>query len=155
MEATKPTVTEHVEQHELSATPFSSHAEPTTTVQESEAHYRVAFRTWFAITALALANCNATLSNTTNTIIRYQVQSVGGSSLASWIANGNFLLTLACAPIFGYLADRLGKLWFIVGGCALGIVGSFISSSAHDVHTIISGNILTGKLLSYMAKNTV
>jgi MFS family permease len=153
METTKPTATEHVEQHELSLRPSSTHVAPITTVEESEAHYVVAFRTWFAITALSLANCNATLSNTTNTIIRYQVQSVGGASIASWIANGNFLLTLACAPIFGYLADRLGKLWFIVGGCALGIVGSFISSSAHNVHTIIGGNILTGKLLFHQAKN--
>ncbi|KIW19448.1 hypothetical protein PV08_00020 [Exophiala spinifera] len=143
METTKPTAPEHLEQHELRATPTET-AVPIATVEESELDYSVAFRTWAAIAALALANCNATLSNTTNTIIKYQVQDVGGASLASWIANSNFLLTLACGPIFGYLADRLGKLWFIVGGCAVGVVGSFISSSAQNVHTIIGGNILTG-----------
>ena len=70
--------------------------------------------------------------------------SVGGASEASWIANGNFLLTLACGPIFGSLADRLGKKWFIVGGCVCGVLGSFVSSSARDVYQIVGGNILVG-----------
>lgn len=111
--------------------------------------YSVGLRTSFAIIALALANCCATLSNTTNTIIKFQIMSVGGSADASWIANSNFLLTLACGPIFGSLADRLGKKWFIVGGCAVGVAGSFISSSATGVYTIIGGNILTGIAVSY------
>lgn len=113
-------------------------------LQEQE-NYKLGLRTIMAIVALALANCNATLTNTTNTIIKEQVMSVGGASIASWIANGNFLMTLAGAPILGSLADRLGKKWFIVGGCAIGIVGSFISSSARSAHTLIAGNCLTGK----------
>jgi MFS family permease len=113
-----------------------------------EEDYSVGLRTWLAIIALSLANCCATVSNTTNTTIKFQVISVGGAANASWIANGNFLLTLACGPIFGSLADRLGKKWFIVGGCALGVAGSFISSSATDIYTIIGGNILTGIAVS-------
>jgi len=109
-----------------------------------EENYSVGIRTWLAIFALSLANCCATVTNTTNTIIKFQVISVGGAADSSWIANSNFLLTLACGPIFGSLADRLGKKWFIVGGCALGVVGSFISSSASDIYTIIAGNTLTG-----------
>lgn len=106
--------------------------------------YAVGLRTLLAIFALALANCNATLSNTTNTIIKFQVESVGGVEEASWIANSSFLLTLACAPIFGSLADRVGKKWFIVGGCLLGVAGSFISSAASSVYILIAGNILVG-----------
>lgn len=117
---------------------------------EEQAEYRIGVRTVLAIVALALANCNATLTNTTNTIIREQVMSVGGVSIASWIANGNFLMTLAGAPILGSLADRLGKKWFIVGGCAIGIVGSFVSSSAKNAHTLIGGNCLTGEPLCHV-----
>jgi MFS family permease len=131
--------------------PVSTHLEhcnsTTTQVdapQDPDADYTVGWRTVLAIFALALANCNATLSNTTNTIIRYQVIAVGGASEASWIGNGNFLMTLAFAPIFGSLSDRLGKKWFIVTGCLLGLVGSFISSSARDVYTIVGGNITVG-----------
>lgn len=112
--------------------------------EEEAPDYKVGFKTMLAIFALSLANCCATLSNTTNTIIKFQVMSVGNSNEASWIANGNFLLTLACGPIFGSLADRLGKKWFIVVGCAIGVIGSFVSSSANNIYTIIGGNILTG-----------
>ncbi|KAK5702311.1 hypothetical protein LTR17_022425 [Elasticomyces elasticus] len=124
----------------------TSHERPEALTSNSSdaADYSVGVKTVLAITALALANCNATLSNTTNTIIKYQVMAVGGASVASWIANGNFLLTLACAPIFGSLADRFGKKWFIVGGCAVGMAGSFVSSSATSPYTLIGGNILVG-----------
>ena len=71
--------------------------------------YSVGIRTLLAIFALALTNCTATLTNTTNTIIGFQVKAVGGASVAGWIANGNFLLTLVCAPIFGNLSDGFGK----------------------------------------------
>ena len=111
---------------------------------EQSNDYSVGVKTMLAIFALSLANCCATLSNTTNTIIKFQVISVGNAGEASWIANGNFLLTLACAPVFGSLADRLGKKWFIVGGCIAGVVGSFISSSATSIYTIIGGNIIVG-----------
>ncbi|KAI4723378.1 hypothetical protein E4T48_00572 [Aureobasidium sp. EXF-10727] len=120
------------------------HSATLSTVDQPLEDYSVGFKTYAAIFALALANCCATFSNTTNTIIKFQVMSVGGAANASWIANSNFLLTLACGPIFGSLTDRLGKKWFIVGGCAFGVVGSFVSSSATSVYRIIGGNILTG-----------
>lgn len=134
----------HIEQHDIPLEPSLT----LSTEQDPFEEYRVGFKTFFAIFALALANCCATFSNTTNTIIRFQVMSVGGASNASWIANSNFLLTLACGPIFGSLTDRLGKKWFIVVGCALGVAGSFISSSATSVYTIIGGNCLTGIAVS-------
>ncbi|KAI5194254.1 hypothetical protein E4T38_09625 [Aureobasidium subglaciale] len=140
MDPQKDSVTMHIE---LQNTPVEQTTTPDFADCGSE-DYSVGFKTYFAIFSLALANCCATLSNTTNTIIKFQVMSVGGSAVASWIANSNFLLTLACGPIFGSLTDRMGKKWFIVGGCAIGVVGSFISSSATQVYTIIGGNILTG-----------
>lgn len=120
-------------------------ATPVAEDHPDSANYHVGIRTMLAIFALALTNCNATLSNTTNTIISFQVRAVGGGSVAAWIANGNFLMTLAMAPIFGNLADGFGKKWFIVGGCVLGIAGSFISSTATDPYQIIGGNIIVGR----------
>ena len=111
---------------------------------EPDTVYKLGLKTFLAITGLALANCCAALTNTTNTIIQFQVKDVGGSNLASWIANSNFLLTLAFGPVFGFLGDRLGKKWFVVGGAALGIVGTCISGSAHSIDRIIAGQILTG-----------
>jgi len=144
MDDNKAPATMHVEHRDADKVVSPSGRQALDYEDEADAHYAVGLKTMLAITALSLANCCATLSNTTNTIIKFQIISVGGAAEASWIANGNFLLTLACGPIFGSLADRLGKKWFIVGGCAIGIVGSFISSSGKDVYTIIGGNILVG-----------
>ena len=123
------------------------HRQPQTIVdvyEEEVTGYSVGWKTWAAIISLSLANCCAVVTNTTNTTIKFQVMTVGDSSLASWIANGNFLITLSFAPIFGSLSDRLGKKWFIVGGCLIGIVGSCISGSATTIQRIIGGNIMTG-----------
>ncbi|KAJ5771540.1 hypothetical protein N7520_002069 [Penicillium odoratum] len=106
--------------------------------------YQVRWRTLMAIFALSWSNNCAAISNTTNTIISFQIQDLGGVSLASWIANANLLVTLAFSPVFGSLSDRLGKKWFIVLCSILGMVGSVTSGSAHKTTVIVVGNALTG-----------
>lgn len=44
----------------------------------------------------------------------------------------------------GSLGDRLGKKWFMVGGCLIGVIGSCVSASSHRLSDIVGGNILTG-----------
>lgn len=77
---------------------FGSPAMLQETVQDAD--YRLGVRTMLAITALALGNCCAAFTNSSNTSIRFQVESVGGANLASWIGNASFLLTLTFGPIF-------------------------------------------------------
>lgn len=79
-----------------------------------------------------------------NTTIRYQVGAVGGVALASWIANSMFLLTLAFGPVLGNLSDRIGKRRTVLGGCALGIVGTAVSGRASSIGQIIAGQCITG-----------
>ncbi|KAJ0116963.1 hypothetical protein J7T55_003377 [Diaporthe amygdali] len=106
--------------------------------------YRVGWRTLMAIVALSMANACAAIANTTNTIIRFQVMSLGDAKNASWIANANFLMTLAFGPVLGSLSDRFGKRWFIIVATVFGVVGSCISGSAQKTTVVIGGNILTG-----------
>lgn len=40
------------------------------------------------------------LTSQSNTTIRSQIASLGDSSLSSWVANSNFLVTLAFGPVF-------------------------------------------------------
>lgn len=80
----------------------------------------------------------------TNTIIHFQVKSLGDAQSASWIANANFLVTLAFGPVLGSLGDRFGKRWFIIVAAMLGVVGSCTSGSAQKTTVVIGGNILTG-----------
>jgi len=84
---------------------------------ETEA-YSIGWRTLVAVLALCLPNCCAVVTNTvrllrkrlsppykiltarqTNTTISFQVMAVGGAASASWISNGNFLMTLTCGPV--------------------------------------------------------
>lgn len=84
------------------------------------------------------------LGNQTNTIIHFQVMSLGDAKNASWIANANFLMTLAFGPVLGSLGDRFGKRWFIIVATIFGVVGSCVSASAQKTTVVIGGNILTG-----------
>ncbi|RAL66472.1 hypothetical protein DID88_006162 [Monilinia fructigena] len=83
-----------------------------------------------------------------NTVIKFQVASVAkgpaDAVLASWIANGSFLVVLALGPVFGSLSDRVGKKWFMVCGTILGLMGGIIAGKAENIHQIIGGNILSG-----------
>lgn len=83
-----------------------------------------------------------------NTVIKFQVASVAKSpadaALASWIANGSFLVVVALGPIFGSLSDRVGKKWFMVCGAILGLIGGVIAGKAEHILQIIGGNILIG-----------
>ncbi|KAA8564534.1 hypothetical protein EYC84_011457 [Monilinia fructicola] len=110
--------------------------------------YQLGWKTIIALLSLSMANSCAALANTANTVIKFQVASVAKSpadaALASWIANGSFLVVLALGPIFGSLSDRVGKKWFMVCGATLGLVGSIIAGKAENIHQIIGGNILSG-----------
>ncbi|KAJ5633750.1 hypothetical protein N7528_001592 [Penicillium herquei] len=111
---------------------------------EPSTAYQVGWRTLMGIFALSFANNCAAVSNTTNTIISFQIKALGGASLASWMANANLLVTLAFGPVFGSLSDRLGKKWFIVVGSLIGVIGSVVSGSANHTAVIVAGNALTG-----------
>ncbi|KAK6199008.1 hypothetical protein LQW54_010206 [Pestalotiopsis sp. IQ-011] len=99
---------------------------------EPQNPYHLSRRTLLAFVALAMGNSCAALANTAD------------ASLASWIANGNFLCSLALGPIFGSLGDHVGKKWFMVVGCLIGVVGSCISGSSQTLSAIVGGNVLTG-----------
>jgi len=141
-----------IENVEFTETVQRNHDEHFVVVQGNEEEpgtvYQLGWKTILALLALSMANSCAALNNTTNTTIKFQVVTVAKSptdaALASWIANGNFLVVLALGPIFGSLSDRVGKKWFLVGGALIGVVGSMISGSAHTIQQIIGGNILSG-----------
>lgn len=46
--------------------------------------------------------------------------------------------------LVGRLSDIFGRRWFMIGGCSLGILGSIINATAHDIPTIIGGTVFVG-----------
>ncbi|CZR68468.1 related to potential drug facilitator PEP5 [Phialocephala subalpina] len=147
MEETKPQISQ-VEEVEQSNHRHHMLKDLAANEDEPQTPYQLGWRTILALLTLSMGNVCAALTNTTNTTTKFQVATVAKSpadaALASWIANGNFLVVLAMGPIFGSLGDRLGKKWFLVCGALLGVVGSVISGSAKEITHIIGGNILTG-----------
>ncbi|KAF8851996.1 MFS general substrate transporter [Acephala macrosclerotiorum] len=147
MEETKPEISQ-VEEVEQRHHKHHTLEDLAANEDEPQTPYQLGWRTMLALLTLSMGNVCAALSNTTNTTIKFQVATVAKSpadaALASWIANGNFLVILAMGPIFGSLSDRLGKKWFLVGGALLGVVSSVISGSANRITHIFGGNILTG-----------
>ncbi|ESZ93759.1 major facilitator superfamily permease [Sclerotinia borealis F-4128] len=141
-----------VEYNEREAIQQQNHGHHVVMVQgneeESGSVYQLGWKTILALISLSMANSCAALANTANTVIKFQVASVAqgpaDAALASWIANGSFLVVLALGPIFGSLSDRVGKKWFMVCGAIIGVVGSVISGKAENIHQIIGGNILSG-----------
>lgn len=94
---------------------------------EPQTPYQLGWRTILCVITLSMGNVCAALANTvsnqsqhscsklilqTNTTIKFQVATVARSpadaALASWIANGNFLVVLAAGPIFVSCA---GYIW--------------------------------------------
>ncbi|KAM0130084.1 hypothetical protein ACHAP3_007555 [Botrytis cinerea] len=110
--------------------------------------YQLSWKTIIAFISLSMANSCTAITNTANTVIKFQVASVAKSpadaALASWIANGSFLVVVALGPIFGSLSDRVGKKWFMVCGAILGLIGGVIAGKAEHILQIIGGNILIG-----------
>jgi hypothetical protein len=96
---------------------------------EPQTPYQLGWRTILCVITLSMGNVCAALANTvsnpskpccssltsqTNTTIKFQVATVARSpadaALASWIANGNFLVVLAAGPIF---VSGIGRLKYI------------------------------------------
>ncbi|KAF2713313.1 fungal trichothecene efflux pump [Pleomassaria siparia CBS 279.74] len=46
--------------------------------------------------------------------------------------------------LVGRLSDIFGRRWFMIVGCSLGILGSIINATAHDIPTIIGGTVFVG-----------
>lgn len=124
MEETKPDVS----QMEIAPETHNLHHSITALAEnedEPQSPYQLGWRTILALLTLSMGNVCAALSNTvspqaphhrpftnwskTNTTIKFQVATVAHSAsdaaLAPWVANGNFLLTLAIGPIFVRLSS--------------------------------------------------
>ncbi|KPM41468.1 hypothetical protein AK830_g5098 [Neonectria ditissima] len=79
-----------------------------------------------------------------STTLSYAVNALGGSSISSWIPNAALIPLIALQPVWGTLADRFGKRWFIFTGGVFGVVGNVVSGTAKSVEVIIVSQAITG-----------
>lgn len=46
--------------------------------------------------------------------------------------------------LVGRLSDIFGRRWFMIVGCSLGMIGSIINATAHNIPTVIGGTVFVG-----------
>ncbi|KAI0123720.1 major facilitator superfamily domain-containing protein [Xylariales sp. AK1849] len=111
----------------------------------SEESYKLSFRTYAVLFCLGVTWGTCTMANVgPSTTYQYAVAELGGASLQSWIPNAALFPLIGLQPMWGALADRFGKRWFIVSGGLIGVVGNVVAGTAKSTEVIIGGQAING-----------
>jgi len=69
---------------------------------------------------------------------------LGPSPHYIWIVTSQTVGGAAVAPVIGRFGDIFGRRKFLLLGNLLGVVGTVLSATAHDIDTLIGGGVLIG-----------
>ncbi|TVY85828.1 Efflux pump, partial [Lachnellula willkommii] len=117
----------------------------TSNTLDLEQEYQVSRRTYVVLLIMGLTWGTCTLANVgPSTTYSYAVAQLGGKSIGSWVPNAALFPLIGLQPLWGALADRFGKKWFIVAGGLCGIVGNVVAATAQNIETVIGGQALNG-----------
>jgi EmrB/QacA subfamily drug resistance transporter len=72
------------------------------------------------------------------------IATLGGIEIYSWVAVAYMLTTTVMTPIWGKMADLIGRRPAMFGGLALFILGSALSGAAHSMAQLIAFRALQG-----------
>jgi EmrB/QacA subfamily drug resistance transporter len=102
-------------------------------------------RTIIALIGVALAILMASLETTVvGTAMPTVIASLGGIEIYSWVFAAYILASTVMTPIWGKMADLIGRRPAIFGGLALFVVGSALSGAAHSMPQLIVFRIIQG-----------
>src|SRR5262245_11186772 len=103
------------------------------------------FRTLITLIGVAMGTFMSALENTVvGTAMPTVIASLGGIEIYSWVFAAYILAATVMTPIWGKMADLLGRRPAIFGGLALFIIGSALSGAAHSMQQLIAFRILQG-----------
>ncbi|OQU94856.1 hypothetical protein CLAIMM_01147 [Cladophialophora immunda] len=71
-------------------------------------------------------------------------KAIGPSPSYVWMSTGVPIGTAALAPVIGRFSDIYGRRNFILIGNAIGMIGTAVAATAHNVNTVIVGTVLVG-----------
>lgn len=109
-----------------------SHAQPST---------RRALTTAALLLLMALSAMEATVVSTAMPTV---IAELGGVSHYGWVAAAYFLAVTVATPIYGKLADSLGRKPVALFGVALFLLGSFASGLAGNIAVLIAARAVQG-----------
>jgi EmrB/QacA subfamily drug resistance transporter len=69
---------------------------------------------------------------------------LGGFTLYPWVFSVNFLAQAVTIPVFGKLADVLGRRWVLLAGATLFLSGAVLSSLAWSMPALIAARAVQG-----------
>ncbi len=112
---------------------------------ESQTKSNMDFRTLLTLIGVAMALFMGALENTViGTAMPTVVASLGGLEIYSWVFAAYILAATVMTPIWGKMADLVGRRPAMFGGLALFILGSALSGAAQSMPQLISFRVVQG-----------
>ena len=102
-------------------------------------------RTVIALIGVSLSILMASLEGTVvGTAMPTVIASLGGIEIYSWVFAAYILASTVMTPIWGKMADLIGRRPAMFGGLALFLIGSALSGAAHSMPQLIVFRIIQG-----------
>jgi EmrB/QacA subfamily drug resistance transporter len=102
-------------------------------------------RTIFTLAGVAMGLFMGALENTVvGTAMPTVIASLGGIEIYSWVFAAYILAATIMTPIWGKMADLIGRRPAMFGGLALFIIGSALSGAAHSMPQLIVFRVIQG-----------
>jgi EmrB/QacA subfamily drug resistance transporter len=115
------------------------------TALESTTEKTYTLRTIVALVGVSLGILMASLEGTVvGTAMPTVIASLGGIEIYSWVFAAYILASTVMTPIWGKMADLIGRRPAIFGGLALFVIGSALSGAAHSMPQLIAFRIIQG-----------
>lgn len=112
---------------------------------ESASEQTYTLRTITTLVGVAMALLMASLEGTVvGTAMPTVIASLGGIEIYSWVFAAYILASTVMTPVWGKMADLLGRRPAMFGGLALFIIGSALSGAAHSMPQLIGFRIIQG-----------
>jgi EmrB/QacA subfamily drug resistance transporter len=123
----------------------------------AQAIARLASYRWFVVGTVCIGSCMGQIDASMTQVLlpRLELEFAASLSSVSWVAVAYLLAMASFTPIFGRLADMVGRKLLYAGGFLLFVIGSALCGFAPDLATLIVFRILQGIGAALIISNSI